>query len=914
MSAATILFPSELTTVSAGKPYHMWPAHILCRVIVYRVPFLLDHAGPSARMLSLQFWSHVLCTQANVPSIQQQAQGVASRIVSDLKITLSDQDSMWGKPVSSVLRFPLPFDTSCPTKRCVLLEGLESADPVGASTSPLFERVWEVLRLATLSTAKRNALLLLLGVSGAGKTKVAFDIGRKHALLIFAPVHEKGEAGSLTRPWELLVKVLGALRVQSQTASRASRASGTAPIAADVASPFDDNVSPESTAAVAVIIVLLACYVEWVGMVCSAACEVPACIGVSGAGGTVADINALIREVAVRAQRNGTAFDNVHDLFCVRLLKLMGESGLSDSGRVSLSIDTAMRALARAEALLSCLINPTAKCPVSQNPPLPAFVCIDEIGALLEHPTLDGLFRGTFAEVADAESAGTSRIPATAPQISASQPSGWGSNIFPALIEDLRATRSIRQGKLVQGLFYGVLVALRHVTGKHAWGHLLCGTNMRLDTALLNAHSPAQGVSECMDVDTHLDVNTLREWLRRYLTEHAMAGVDDSLLGRLVGRPLYASLFWVQLQGGLSPDGAVATSPFDAATFVRSALIRAIKAAGNQADVRISALWSSSFEIISVGTRPNLLLAWLYYLQRMGWGSETSLSPPSCSAEVMDAVTRGVLHIRRDQSIFNLAAEPITMESILRVGDLKTAQSSLSTDLVLGALARRVSGVFGDESAKGHAAEDVISWVLLRSCMRTRILLRDLLVPFLSEMAYSLFPHALDDHTVELSAGLHCANALGDSSSSHCFLDLLARPGGQTLLLHHTQEAAAGADMAFEAWGPRQEGELPRRRLVLLQIRNRLYGTLAKMLPTVDLGTWYPDKQSGEVQSHKALRAVMADHPDWSDPIRILCSARGVADGTILDAAWMNTALVPQQPLLFLHFTNENTGATSCSH
>lgn len=769
---------------------------------------------------------------------------------------------------------------------------MEPADSTGVA--PLRERVWSVLRNATLSTAQRTALILLLGVSGAGKTKTAFDIGRKYALLIFARVHEKGPICSLTRPWELLVAVLKALHSQLHIASRTAAAAGLA--------PNPDKAAPESITAVACILVLLACHVEWVAMVCAAAARELSLFASADDADGAAHMDAAMREVAVRAQRNGTAFDNVHDLFCLRLLGLIESGGVAlEPGQASLTIDVAMRNLARAEALLPrSMVTRGAEL-------LPTFVCIDEVGALLDHTSLDGLFKGTFM----ADSSAPSRVPEsavwrpTAPRT--------GPNGFPALAGDVIACRLFAQRKPVQGLLYGLLVATRLVMNKHPWGHLLCGTNLRLDAALLSAHSPAQGVSVCMDADTHLDVPALRRWLAYYLTTDAMAGVDDALLSQLVGRPLYASFFWLQVQGGLSPSGAPVALHFDAAAFVREALESAIRVAGIEADGRISALWSSTFEIRRLGSRPSLLLAWLYFLQRMGWGSETSFSPPSCSAEVMDAVSRGVLHLRRDQHTFNLSDEPVTMQSILRVGDRETSECPQSDDLVMCALARRVTGLFGDAAAKGGAAEDVMAWALLRSSLRRRISLRDLLDPFLSPLARELFPASLAEYTVCLTSGLHCRTALGKSSPFRCFLDLLSQPGGESLLLHHTQETAAGADLVCVAMGPRSPGGTQILRPVLIQLRNKVKSTLADALSTVDLGSWYPDTDTsvahGETRSHFAFRNLIHSNHCWAHPIRVVSTARPVADSAVLDLAWVNAALAPQQPLLLLHFSYENTGA-----
>lgn len=64
--------------------------------------------------------------------------------------------------------------------------------------------------------------------------------------------------------------------------------------------------------------------------------------------------------------------------------------------------------------------------------------------------------------------------------------------------------------------------------------------------------------------------------------------------------------------------------------------------------------------------RPEALLPWLYYMQRMGWGAKTAITPAFLSAEVMSTVQRGVLHLGRDTMSIDLTDEPITAAAILR--------------------------------------------------------------------------------------------------------------------------------------------------------------------------------------------------------------------------------------------------------
>jgi len=301
-------------------------------------------------------------------------------------------------------------------------------------------------------------------------------------------------------------------------------------------------------------------------------------------------------------------------------------------------------------------------------------------------------------------------------------------------------------------------------------------------------------------------------------------------------------------------------------------------------------------------------VAWLYYLQRMGWGTTTVITPPIMSSEVMEVVQRGVLHVGRNARIVNLAEEPITAAAILAVGDQRTlAACTAADDSVVRALGRRVTGAFGDASSKGVTAEDVIAWTLLRSaCKSPGLSLHALLAPFLGD-ASDLVPLELEKHTVTLDGGLHCDVALGDAAASRTFLDLLAAPAGSGLLLHHTQTTAGGADLAFVVQRPGVGvGAARRQRLVL--VKNAAKTTAAEMLRSLDLGCWYPDTDSTETASHAAFRSLMAAHSEWCDPVRVLISARPWSEDARLTAAWINHARVPQQPLVLAHVTKGNLG------
>lgn len=222
-----------------------------------------------------------------------------------------------------------------------------------------------------------------------------------------------------------------------------------------------------------------------------------------------------------------------------------------------------------------------------------------------------------------------------------------------------------------------------------------------------------------------------------------------------------------------------------------------------------------------------------------------------------------------------------------------------------------------------------MAWTLLKTAQRGpgRMSLQSLLTDFLGPEPGMLFPDKLLDHTVHLERGLACNVALGPDAAGHTFLELLARPDGDKLLLHRTQQTAAGADLAFLAERPGTAGGKPRQRLVLVQVKNASSATAADMLRSVDLGQWYPDStirkrvptgsagtratyvsEKVEARSHAALRRVLADHPDWADPVRVLVSARPWAEATKLTAAWVNIAKVPAQPILLAHLSEASVG------
>lgn len=723
-------------------------------------------------------------------------------------------------PPSAVLQRPLPLDTS--REPILMMEMMEPAD--GDPSRPaLNERVWDQLSLVFGASLQRKSMVLLTGVSGAGKTKVAFDIGRKHAFVVISRVWEKINAYA----WERLRRVLDRLHRRMDASN--------------------------SETAISVMLLLLTCQFEWAIEVYEAARR----------QGPDLD-NRAYREVTVRGQRNGVCQEGVDELFRLRLREMLSSRA---KGSMTLPLEPVLRRLSDLRARL-----PSTE---------PVIWCYDEVQVLLD--CFDGLFEGTFVRET------SPHTPESSTKDDERPPAPFDPRRFPSLSEDSQPSPEHERRC---GWFYGLLVAIRYIMRDIGGAHLLCGTALRLDRQLLNAHSPAQGMCVCIDADVRLDGPTIKAWFSKYLTPAAAAGLDDYQVGRLAGRPLFASYFFQVLHARLRDS----TTHSDPAAVVRDAVREAINAALREAVEKIHLQWNAKFTT-SKGEQPQLLIAWLYTMQRMGFGTTTLITPPSASTEVLNAVQAGVLHVGRNDTSINLADEPLTAEAVCIVGDRQTGDW-----VVRWALARRVSGLFGHSSAKGATAEELLAWILLQRA-RSPVSLRELFEDFMVDV--SLFPDSLADHTVRLTQGLACDIALPEAGQ--CFLELLA----DGRLLHRTQETAAGADLVFLVQRPGMTpADPPRDRLVLVQVKNAASASAADMLRTVDLGKWYPDTIPGvETASHRAMRAVLDGHPNWLDPVRVLVSARPWAVTTQHAAAWVNWVAVPQQPVLLTQLTKANLRA-----
>jgi hypothetical protein len=440
---------------------------------------------------------------------------------------------------------------------------------------------------------------------------------------------------------------------------------------------------------VGALMIMLSCQLEWAIAVYKAA------VAANPAWNTNEEGRHLLRQTVLRAQRTSLGYRAVKALFAARLREVLDNSAnVSSAGHVSIPIETAKARLSELNA---------------QLPDMPVVWCYDEVQVLL---TFDNFFQGTFdasafqdpvtratSAAAAASTAAAMDSPAAGPSAVGEDGDGSSKPSFYALSEDVDACSAELRRDCSRGGFYGLLVAMRHMMHGFEWGNLLCGSSLRLNRELLLKHSPAQGMATSMDADVHLGAATIRAWFEEYLTPAAAAGLDDALIAQLVGRPLYASFFFDRLGRMLDPT----LRKQEPKAVVAAALAQAVAKATADAKTRVESLWYASFPT-ATGKQPQTLMAWLYYMQRMGMGPITKITSPNSSSEVMDAMQRGVLHLRYDARCINLAEEPIIAAAILEVGDL-IEQDSIADDRVACALARRVTtGAFVDYNNKGVTA------------------------------------------------------------------------------------------------------------------------------------------------------------------------------------------------------------------
>jgi hypothetical protein len=130
---------------------------------------------------------------------------VAKRILGDVGTTVDDQARTFGPSWGQCVRVPIPFDNSNPWGQHVVMSELLPPAVCGGGAS-VAEKVLSVFALHAAWPRARD-IVMLTGVSGVGKTKAAFDLGRDSAFMLLVRIRE---AGVLCAPWESYVSFASA--------------------------------------------------------------------------------------------------------------------------------------------------------------------------------------------------------------------------------------------------------------------------------------------------------------------------------------------------------------------------------------------------------------------------------------------------------------------------------------------------------------------------------------------------------------------------------------------------------------------------------------------------------------------------------------------------------------------------------
>lgn len=788
---------------------------------------------------------------------------VAGRVLADMAVTVGQQAEAWQCPaLPSILRVPLPY-RYVSTNPYAPAPKLELMPPAGRAET-LAEVRREVHTVQEAGVKDRNVFMAVTGVSGVGKTKVAYDVGLRHAFTVMSCVAEQGV---LTPPWLAYYTFAAALVA---TATRG-----------------DDGLPPlvERVTLKAALIVLFAAHLEWVvavseaavsgtnrGAFAAAAAGVLAADAADADGGTGERRAAVLREVVMRAQRNGPAYGQIATTFRRAMLSLLDVSNsVADNGTLTITVGAAT-------AYLGGIVGRARAVWGIHGDRDPFIVWAhDEVDALLGNWGLpSGLFHGVYTP-GGASVPAASGTPPSPPPSAPLDRCNW---------------------------FHGVLAAIRDVAATVHSSHLLLGASLGLQEALLYDNSPAQGNVTVTQQAVRLSAAELREWYARYLTPAAMRGIQNNDLAALVGRPLFGSLFWAEL----IKCGRGASVGDDPAAAVRAALAATVEKAQAAAVALLTPLWERH---TSNGYRdPSRLLRMLFYGVIM-------VSPGACTSlayahhDAKEAIGR-ILNVRGGADGVRLADEPVMAAALRTLG---VARVRAGNDDVKGIIDERE---LADEA--GYATT-CVTWALVRACLRAAsesghggwVPLLGLLRPYLAwdattENCYgttlhpALHPFGENEFEVNLTEGRRGDAAEWTGRSP--FSILAEHP---TALVYHTSTAMAGPSIMLLA----RRCDSPDVTVpVLLQFETSITGELTPALDALDLGKFHPDDERGEVPAHTDMRRTLAAHPAWALPIRCVASTSRAFHHTLLhDVAWLNCNALDGSPLVLMHVPVGDLGA-----
>eukprot|EP01041_Mallomonas_annulata_P014426 gene14426-30707_t len=358
--------------------------------------------------------------RASLPpsELPRNVKDVATRILTNIVMDVSKETLHLGKNLEKVLKRPIPFDSSNPSKQSVMLELMQSVGNRRLLNNCL-------ARLTTKDSPQATAITLVTGVSGMGKTKIAYDIGMHNAFVVMSRIVEHD---NLTPPWA----------VYHSFAMEVYRSSGT---------PHDLPLY-ERESLVAVIILLLGAHLEWALDVSEAAVseecslEFQAAVAFKQDGGQENPRLCVLREVVLRAQRNGLAYSHVRHRFQTELCRLLERNDVFgvDSG-LRITNDMVMTYVTRTLDRAKIVWGETA----DRVPCTKIVWAHDEVQALLDVT---------------------------------------GYNLIGVFKTD-DGDQNVSSQSESNGLFYGFLVALRHFAPSSNSAHLLLGNSHSLAPQML---------------------------------------------------------------------------------------------------------------------------------------------------------------------------------------------------------------------------------------------------------------------------------------------------------------------------------------------------------------------------------------------------------------------------------------------
>jgi len=654
---------------------------------------------------------------------------LAIRIIDNM----TGEDCPW-KDLHHVFKKSPPFDSANPLKKSIYLELMPS---VGEGV--MYEKVWNQLDRAFTAGAQNGKLMaLVVGVSGMGKTKIAYDIGKSKAFSIIARIVERD---AFTLPWTLMLAMINDVELSILEGSPAVS---------------------EKHSLVSCIILLLVAHLQFAIDLSDALVKnekyqdlLESFISSQRNGsGSVEDTvptqvrELILKEAVLRCQRNGLAYAHVHSRFQTYLSEAIKSRGvISAQGVFILPIEYAICIMRQELERATDMWGADAK----------IVWFYDEVQAIMNRGK--GIFKGTF--LASSSSSDTHNELA---------PGSPGCNY---------------------DLLYGLMVAVRTMMQQSSQGHVFLGNSSKLRPAVFDLVSPAQGCCVSYEEAFHLDKTHILALLGKYLSDKAMECINHDFVEKLRGRPLFISNFWCCLLARVEKGGEKVAAEDTLKKSINDSLSDAYNEAITDAEDRIDRMWNDFSPSTQSSTSVHGLLAALFHsvLMESGTGSIKHFTD-----EIQAATTRGILNCQHMIDNSTLDREPVTKEALLRLGKRRISRG---TDGVMDLLAARVRMPMGSEKCDfGEVLESCFSWYLVRQCIlaESSISLSRLLAPFLAQESTCLglnYP-ILEEYEVNLKFGHRW-----DSSSQKSPFEVLE--GEKECLIHHPADAMAGPDVLHTA-------------------------------------------------------------------------------------------------------------------